>query len=348
MEQLTLDHLDHMDHTIPHKNIVFALAQGIWELPIFFYKSLTNKFYSNHSLGAKFEISLLKSFIKNLHYKQLQIFSPNKSIKYQLLQQSNNPKFEKFNNFAVEYLPGTIWLREIPDRTPQDPVILFYHGGAYLFQFRSDTHLKYLTKLVEKLPSNYSILLIDYPLQPHPTPLDYNLQLWDELFNNLNLENIITMGDSAGCNLILETIANLQQDEELGFKFPKICFKHVLISPWIDLSLNLPDPRITNLNNDILDPIWSRRWGEIYHNNSSSLINLEEFKFNKDLIQNSIIIVGELEILYEGVVKFSEKNGINYIVEKQGIHDQITMENLLGYKINGKIFNQIIDFIVEK
>lgn len=324
-------------YTEPDQNIVVALAKGVFELPSTFIKINKDPAYSKHTLYAKWEITLLKTFIKNLHYKQLLFFSPNKSIKSQL-KSTKSKHGSGLNNYGkeIEGFPNAVWLAEKPGREPEDPVIIFYHGGGYLFQFRSDTHLVYLVNLAKKLPS-HSILIVDYPLSSHPAPLNYNLDLWSYLFKKENLQNVITMGDSAGGHLILSSLASLKLTTS-SMQLPKL-FKHVLISPWIDLSSIAPPGE----NHDILDHDRSYGWGEIFSHNNEP-IDVANADYGGLLDEhNTLVTVGELEMLRAGIEIFANRYDLPILLESQGVHDQITMEKFLGYK-EGDIFDSIVDF----
>lgn len=329
-------------YTKPDQNIVFAMVKSICELPTTFIHICNDKAYSNHTTYAKWEITLLKTFIKNLHYKQLLLLQPNKDIKSQLSKVKS--KYGKdWNNFGKELdnFPGAVWLVEKPERTPTDPVILFYHGGAYLFQFQCYTHLIFLINLAKKLP-DFSILLVDYPLSPHPAPLMYNLELWEKLFNEEGLQNVITVGDSAGAHLILSSLAAIKA-QPTKTPLPKL-FKHVLISPWVNASTASLKP-IISTNPDILDPKRSYGWSEIFIHNEKP-VDVSTADYGDLLADKALITVGELEMLYEPIEKFGVAYNIPILVEKQGIHDQITMEKFLGYK-EGDIFDSIVEFALE-
>lgn len=329
-------------YSTPEHNLVVSLAKGIAELPSTLYNTFTDPNYSTHSSYAKWEISLLRTFIKNLHYKNLQILSPNRSIKTTLIRHKKYGV--NLNNYGetMKNFPGAIWLMEARNRTPNDPVLIFYHGGGYLFGFRSDSHLQFIINLAKELPSNYSILLVDYPLSPHPAPLNYNLQLWEELFNEQNLQNVITIGDSAGGHIILNSLASIiSNDHNIEIKFPQR-FKHVLISPWILLTKGHPH---LSKNYDIIDPDRSDVWSKIFTQNSTS-IDVSEFDYGGLLQGTTLVTAGELEMQCRAIEEFGKKYNVPVLVEKQGVHDQITMEGMLGYE-EGDIFDKIVKFICE-
>lgn len=64
--------------------------------------------------------------------------------------------------------------------------------------------------------------------------------------------------------------------------------------------------------------------------------------------KNTFIIVGENEMLRDSIVAFSNSIKGKLYIEKQGVHDQFTMEEFLGYGYdNNDIFLQMLDFIME-
>jgi acetyl esterase/lipase len=112
--------------------------------------------------------------------------------------------------------------------------ILYFHGGAYVQSFVRP-HWDFLTMLVKQ--TQCTITAPDYPLAPAHT-FEHTFAMVGELYRNLmekvNPEQFILMGDSAGGGLAL-ALAQLMKHENQPQ--PK---QIILLSPWLDLSLNNP------------------------------------------------------------------------------------------------------------
>jgi len=119
---------------------------------------------------------------------------------------------------------------------PNEPkrVILFLHGGAYVFslQHLSNFFRYFLPEL--SVACEADVWAPDYrlaPEEPFPASLDdcYNAYL-SLLAKGIDPKNIFVMGDSAGGGLTLALLLKLRDE---GKAFPKAA---VAISPWTDLA----------------------------------------------------------------------------------------------------------------
>jgi monoterpene epsilon-lactone hydrolase len=125
--------------------------------------------------------------------------------------------------------------------------IFYIHGGAYSAGF-SDLHWRFLSFLLDNL--DCYIVTPDYPLAPTHT-IDDAMPFLQEVFASFLKESqgmqITLMGDSAGAALCL---ALAQKSLNEGLSLPN---QVVLLSPWLDVSLNNPNI----LAVDPLDPMLS-------------------------------------------------------------------------------------------
>ncbi len=106
-----------------------------------------------------------------------------------------------------------------PERTPEGPVILFVHGGAFMLGSSFD-HSEIIARL-----SRYAgirVLSIDYRLAPeHPFPIPNNDCLDACLWltrNGYSPQDIVVVGNSAGGTLVLSTLLKLR---DLGHPLPQ-------------------------------------------------------------------------------------------------------------------------------
>ncbi|WP_042349234.1 alpha/beta hydrolase fold domain-containing protein [Bacillus massiliigorillae] len=114
---------------------------------------------------------------------------------------------------------------------------LFYlHGGGYVHKITS-FHWKFLRRLVDALQCTITIPL--YPLAPehtykHTFEFVYPLYI-NQVQKMANDKDIVIMGDSAGGGLALALAHYLK---EMNVPQPGHI---ILISPWLDISLNNPE-----------------------------------------------------------------------------------------------------------
>lgn len=118
----------------------------------------------------------------------------------------------------------------IPAGETSSQVILYCHGGGYLFgsplAYRSFT-----TRLAKQ--SGASVFVLDYRLAPeHPFPAaaDDVIAAYHWLLETRDPHNIVLAGDSAGAGLCLSLLVQIK---EAGLPMPAAA---VLLSPYADLS----------------------------------------------------------------------------------------------------------------
>jgi acetyl esterase/lipase len=156
-------------------------------------------------------------------------------------------------NISVQRIDGRNILYLSPKTNPQEPdrrkYILFLHGGSYVLGFTRQ-HWGFLARLAERTGS--TVIAPDYPLAPRYYYVDaYKmlLSLYKQATVEIDPENLIVMGDSAGGGLALGlsqvlVSQNLPQPSKI-----------VLLSPWLDVTMG--NPYIKEI--DPLDPFLSVR-----------------------------------------------------------------------------------------
>jgi len=130
-------------------------------------------------------------------------------------------------------------LSGIPARTfvPKDArdrgVVLFFHGGSYIYGSARTTHGELMAEIA--IASRTKVVGLDYrlaPEHPYPAQLEDALAAVDALVSSgTPLETIVLAGDSAGGNLALVTAIALR---DRGGARPRAM---VLLSPWGDLEM---------------------------------------------------------------------------------------------------------------
>lgn len=123
--------------------------------------------------------------------------------------------------------------------SPKPGVVLFLHGGSYIFGSVETSHAEMAAGIAER--SGRQVVGIDYrlaPEHPYPAALDDALAAWRALVDSgVPASQIVLAGDSAGGNLAL-ALQLLLRDRELPQA--KVA---VLFSPWVDLAARRPSCR---------------------------------------------------------------------------------------------------------
>lgn len=185
----------------------------------------------------------------------------------------------------------------IPDGSPADSVLLYLHGGGFVFEL-SPLHLQMLALLAHQL--NRRVLAVDYrvaPDHPFPAALDDCLTAYRWLLKQgIAPKQIVVAGDSAGGNLTITMMMALRDRGE-GLPAAGAC-----LSPAGDLSAR---ENTTDLVNDpLLPPRAIRRYTASYVGNSDARTPLISPVFGDWRgLPPLLIHVGEDEILREDAVR---------------------------------------------
>lgn len=105
------------------------------------------------------------------------------------------------------------WL--IPQNSPNDHVLLYLHGGGFVFGL-TPPHLEMGAYLAQKM--GIRVLMVDYrvaPDHPFPAPLDDCVTVYRWLLKQgISAHNCVVAGDSAGGNLTITTLMKLRDSGE--------------------------------------------------------------------------------------------------------------------------------------
>ena len=134
-------------------------------------------------------------------------------------------------------------------RSTKDPEkhIFYFHGGAYTLQ-PNMLHLRIISRILKRVKCK--ITFIDYPKTPEYTcndAINVATGIYLELCEP-GKEEIILMGDSAGGGLAL----SLAQSIKINDIIPEPS-KIVLLSPWLDVSMESKTPEDLAARDMILD-----------------------------------------------------------------------------------------------
>lgn len=134
-----------------------------------------------------------------------------------------------------EFIGRKVFIITPKNEQKSEKVILYLHGGSYVAE-TSSNHWKFLEKLVKD--TNATIILPDYPLTPKYTYKDVFTMitpLYKEIIEEVQTNNLILMGDSAGGGMGLALLERLSEE---NIEMP---YKTILISPWLDVRLENPE-----------------------------------------------------------------------------------------------------------
>ncbi|QTD56719.1 alpha/beta hydrolase fold domain-containing protein [Parasphingorhabdus cellanae] len=112
--------------------------------------------------------------------------------------------------------------------------ILYIHGGAYVLDMQPG-YWGLLGEMVHR--TDAAVVAPCYPLTPEhdwQQSYDWMMAVYDELVAEVDADNIIIMGDSAGAGFALG-LTQILRDQ--GKAMPH---KMVLLSPWLDVSMTDP------------------------------------------------------------------------------------------------------------
>lgn len=130
-----------------------------------------------------------------------------------------------------KYQNRSVFIIKPKEKQNNNKVIYYLHGGSYVAEL-SQAHWKFLSKLAQDTGS--TLVVPDYPLTPQYRYTDtFNMvePLYHEIASKVETESLILMGDSAGGGMALALAEKIGQE---GATKPS---KTILISPWLDVSL---------------------------------------------------------------------------------------------------------------
>ena len=195
----------------------------------------------------KSNIIFSKEELKIIDKKQKQL----DYIKVVLIHNKEMKTVLKNNSIIDEFLCCRVNIAGMKNKT-KDSIIFQVHGGGFI-TLSPVTHENYTRKIVNKL--GIPLLSVQYRLSPEyafPDALDDVYQVYKWLIEygeedlNINLKNIILLGDSAGGNLILSLTYLLLIK---GMRLPNLI---VMAYPALKISIN---PFSLSYLNSLYDPL---------------------------------------------------------------------------------------------
>lgn len=265
--------------------------------------------------------------------------------------------FERLAGFPVATLkrrfPKAAVEEEVIDGTTTETIfvgqrpkrqILFLHGGGY-FMGSISTYRRYALKLAFRCQA--AVTQVDYRLAPeHPFPAALHdvERVYRKLLQTHAPSELIVAGDSAGGGLTLSLLAYLKK-EKTALPAGAIC-----ISPWTDLSANLPsiqanhgkDVWLTKKHLDTFSVMYAPK--EAHQNPLVSPLHADLSGFPPLLF-----LIGDQEVLLDDTLTVAEKARragvrVKTVVGKQMQHDwMISLPFLEQSKIAMKTIQAFVD-----
>lgn len=241
------------------------------------------QFYTLKGIGLrKFERTSLLKCLKMLLFRTGLSLGPsnsrfinlisNKALIRTVVPLLYKPITSTIPGYGESYSEESFWLVKQPEIKPEDPILIYLHGGGYFLETQPqqiESILAVYKLLNADIQSKTSVLLLDYKLVSDGYPVPYQMHQLVKLMKQLEgdgYKNFTFVGDSAGGNLSLCYLNFLkeQQSQDLSLKviYPN---NLVLISPWVKLDINSGDlaPGRSYHDNNLYDMIQHETIGRI-------------------------------------------------------------------------------------
>lgn len=185
----------------------------------------------------------------------------------------------------------------------EDAVILYFHGGGYVFG-DPDSHRDIAWRLSRE--NGASVLVVDYRLAPEhrfPAAVEDATAAYRWLLDaGVKPERIALAGDSAGGGLAVSLAVNLKN---LGLPMPS---SMALLSPWVDLAATGESMQANAKKDAMLSPEAISRFASLYLGDSNPKAPLASPLF-ADLseLPPAFVIVGDTEVLLSDSTSLVEK-----------------------------------------
>ncbi len=174
--------------------------------------------------------------------------------------------------------------------------ILFVHGGAFVSEMNYQ-HLLYCLKMSRKLDAH--VMAPVYPLAPQHNAME-TYDMITEIYEKLDYENLILMGDSAGGGFVLSFAQYLKT---VGLPQPR---KIIAFSPWVDISMS--NSPYDNEHDSILGEIGLKEMGKSWAGD----LDTKDYRVSPlygDVAgqAQTLIFSGTGEIFYKDIELYVEK-----------------------------------------
>lgn len=183
-----------------------------------------------------------------------------------------------------------------------EQIILYLHGGSYIAEL-SSSHWQFLGNFVKDTKTE--IIVPDYPLAPkykYTDVFEMVTPLYKQIINKKGDKKLILMGDSAGGGMSLALMQHIAQE---GLEKPN---KTILISPWLDVTMENPDIKPVQENDRLLNQELLKLAGISYAGSEEATKKylVSPIYGPIDKLENITIYTGTNDILNPDVHKLKE------------------------------------------
>ncbi len=220
---------------------------------------------------------------------------------------------------------------------------IFLHGGAFT-SGPVICHWAMVARVCEK--SRITAVMVDYglvPENPYPAGLNDVLNVYQYLRRRLGMKEVFLMGDSAGGGLALSAVLALKDQRR---RLPE---KLVLLSPWLDLTLENPEIETVREYDQLLRKDGLIEIGRQYANGRDPSHYLLS-PVNGDLsgMPPTLLLIGTHDIFLCDCRRFRDKaraSGVflNYQEWEAMFHDWMTQTQLMPEA--NRAVEEIVDFL---
>ncbi|PRT56323.1 Putative steryl acetyl hydrolase mug81 [Wickerhamiella sorbophila] len=229
----------------PNSKVTWAdrmgLAMKIMSLParMVFWSSTSFVTNPDEPVFQEVKVRTMGYISKSTSIPQLRIVCPIKPIRVTLKSSQRQAKdLNNYNGIFEGSGFSARWIHEAPDRTPDDPVIIFLHGGGYAFKLTPPLVTFAITAARALKRFRCSLLVLDYTVTPfsrYPGQLQELANCYNTLTSTGNCRRPILLGDSCGANLALALLQHIKYP----VKDVPVCSHPVwacgMVSPWVSL-----------------------------------------------------------------------------------------------------------------
>jgi len=247
----------------------------------------------------------------------------------------------RFEAAAVGGVPGE-WF--IPPAAASEPVVLYLHGGSFIYGSVKDTHRELIAR--EALAAGVRVFAPEYRLAPeHPFPsaVDDALAVYRGLLETgLPASRIVIAGESAGGNLAITTLLRARIG---GLALPAGA---VLVSPYVDQTAR-SGSMVENSRFDWAELHDFERWTEAYlagHDPRDPFASPAHAELSG--LPPLLIQVGGAEMLRDQVTEFAQRARaagvhVDFAVYPDMIHNWHVLASM--FQVSRDAIDQIGEFI---
>lgn len=253
---------------------------------------------------------------------------------------------KKLKIIEEQFNKRKVFILKQKDNNVNEKVIFYLHGGSYVIE-TTYRHWKFLEDLVHDTKMN--LILPDYPLTPKYTykeVFEMIEPLYRETIKKVGREKVILMGDSAGGGMALALLEKLIDEKDL---MPS---KTILLSPWLDVTLENPEITRELQKND---PTLIKEALKIAGKSYSGQEGMDNYLVNPILgpikgLENIVIYTGTYDILNPDTRKFykraqKENVKIDYREVEEAIHIWMTYRGKQKEYKSEETYNEIVNLL---